>query len=979
MLLWTAVTVVAVVGFNQIAKIAVPSVAEGTAIAFRAVPESAATADITQLAELLNESRSSELIRPPVQTDRVWITFDARRPIDLAGQRWGAYWPSRHVTAMECWSGNTSLSDIVGANALRGSEVLPRGALHVDTLLPGYSYMVGADVDRLEVLCRASFKGPARITARVLSESQLEDRIRQREAQGNVLLGAMGALVVFTLLIAIASRSLLYGTLAAWLAVNMAMAAFSIGMDTKWYVALGGIDAAHDFKKVVAAAYLGLTVLLFLTAFAQELASLPTRRGVQLLRWIIGLALAGTILLPYNFGLLFLWTGAGICALIGTWLMVQVLGAHNSKAARWYVASIMATISGSLGEVASAAVGAATPSAGFDSISAALLAAVLTSLAIAEQFNASQSKAIHAERRLRKAYDESPVGLLTLQANGTITYANQACNQVLQYSGSLVGLNLGNFVGDSNVERFRDPYVLSAGLSRQWQFRCQLGEPAKTCFLQVTASIGELDSIDATLQDVTAVQTSHEQLSHLAQHDPLTDAFNRRGLMNFQSALDSTPGRLGGEGNAELPRPTYGLAFLDLDKFKLVNDLYGHAIGDDLLQQTCQRIRSLLTPGDCVARVGGDEFVLLLEGRSGRDLTLVCEQIIHAVTQVTYLVEGLSLKVGISVGLIKAWRDHFSSLSEALSSADTLCRIAKRKDGMHLICADPNSEYFDELRDQLYISGFLDKNEVPPDLFLVMQPELSIAAPASSLNFEILIRMRRPDGSVIPALRIISAAESLGKSSLIDRWVVETALAWIDRHWNTLVNTQFIGVNLSGGSLNDIAFMTFLNMCFETHRQALSKVLFEITETVALADIEGVKAFVRQAKEQGAKFALDDFGAGFSSFGYLKGLPADALKLDGSLVVGAVNSPASVAIIANVTRLSADLGMKSVAEFVEDVQTLDMLSELGVDYAQGYAVSPPLPPERILAARSTLDLVVDARVRAYLENGRDQAQLPLLQ
>jgi EAL domain-containing protein (putative c-di-GMP-specific phosphodiesterase class I) len=249
-----------------------------------------------------------------------------------------------------------------------------------------------------------------------------------------------------------------------------------------------------------------------------------------------------------------------------------------------------------------------------------------------------------------------------------------------------------------------------------------------------------------------------------------------------------------------------------------------------------------------------------------------------------------------------------------------------------------------------------------------MQPEISLTAPFDSLNFEVLLRLRKSNGQVLPAGIIIEAAEAHGKTAIIDRWVVTTTIEWLETHADTLLNTRFVGVNLSGGSLNDEAFTEELFSLFEIHPVALSKICLEITETVALTDMRNMQRFIDRVRGIGAKVGLDDFGAGYSSFGYLKELTVDALKLDGSLVRDAAHSPSGMAIIEAIAGLVNSLGMKSIGEFAEDLATIKALSFAGVDYAQGYGISKPVMPERILAANSGADFIEDPEIMAFIQS-----------
>jgi EAL domain-containing protein (putative c-di-GMP-specific phosphodiesterase class I) len=281
---------------------------------------------------------------------------------------------------------------------------------------------------------------------------------------------------------------------------------------------------------------------------------------------------------------------------------------------------------------------------------------------------------------------------------------------------------------------------------------------------------------------------------------------------------------------------------------------------------------------------------------------------------------------------------------------------------------ESGDQFFRQHKEELDLIAALERGETPAGLFLVMQPEISLTSPFDSLNFEVLLRLRKADGQILPAGIIIEAAEAHGKSAIIDRWVVNTTINWLETNVESLGNTRFVGVNLSGGSLNDEAFTEELFSLFERHPVALSMICLEITETVALTDMRNMQRFIDRVRSVGAKVGLDDFGAGYSSFGYLKGLTVDALKLDGSLVRDAAHSPSGMAIIEAIAGLVTSLGMKSIGEFAENLATIKVLAAAGVDYAQGYGISRPVMPERILAARSGADFIEDPEIMAFIRS-----------
>ncbi|MDE1179416.1 EAL domain-containing protein [Paraburkholderia sp.] len=304
---------------------------------------------------------------------------------------------------------------------------------------------------------------------------------------------------------------------------------------------------------------------------------------------------------------------------------------------------------------------------------------------------------------------------------------------------------------------------------------------------------------------------------------------------------------------------------------------------------------------------------------------------------------------------------------DALAHADRACREAKRTAHGHLVTYARGAPAFEERAREIGLVESLGQHRLPDGLFLVMQPIMSMTDPHGSLDFEVLLRLRKPDGSVTPAGPLIAAAESSGNTASIDRWVLSTVLEWITTHRERLDHTRFVCVNLSGGSLNDEQFMEEIFGLLERYRAVARYLCLEITESVALHDLENTQRFIARAHEMGARIALDDFGAGQTSFKYLKELSADALKIDGAFVRTMCQHPADTAIVEAIVALARNLGMRSVAEWVEDVDTLRALKDIGVDYVQGFVIGKPQESEALLAAQSAASFIERAEVREFVD------------
>jgi diguanylate cyclase (GGDEF)-like protein len=464
------------------------------------------------------------------------------------------------------------------------------------------------------------------------------------------------------------------------------------------------------------------------------------------------------------------------------------------------------------------------------------------------------------------------------------------------------------------------------------------------------------ERIEGSLQDITVRVEATARLQFLADHDPLTGVFNRRGIEQVFDAANSVLGK----------DKTMALAYVDLDRFKLINDLFGHIAGDMVLRHVCERINKLLVEGQVLGRVGGDEFVLVFSGGAIQSAVDTCRHIIYAISTEPFVEGDRAFQVKCSIGLVEVGCGIRED--DAVSLADRACREAKDAHEGNLVVYQQEMSVFAERAEELQLIQHLDMSQ-PEGLFLMMQPSMSLRDPYGSLNFEVLLRMRGKDGAIVPAWKVITAAERNGRIATIDKWVLTTTLEWLATHSEHLKNSSYVAVNLSGGSLNDERFIADAFSILAEHGSTVSRLCIEITESVALHDLTNTRHFIDGIRKFGAKLALDDFGAGYTSFSYLRSLPADAIKIDGAYVKDLLAHPANQAIVQAIVDLTRNLGMKCVAEWPEDIPTLEALAEMGVDYAQGYVISRPLMPERILLGSSSADFIEDPATARFVREG----------
>jgi diguanylate cyclase (GGDEF)-like protein len=479
----------------------------------------------------------------------------------------------------------------------------------------------------------------------------------------------------------------------------------------------------------------------------------------------------------------------------------------------------------------------------------------------------------------------------------------------------------------------------------------QGADTVRTLLVKATLARGR---IEGSLQDVTQQKKATEDLLFMANNDPLTKVYNRRGIEQIleESVLQLANGK------------PLALAYLDLDRFKLINDLYGHATGDDVLQQVCVRVAAMLTGGQHIGRVGGDEFVIVLPDTPIALASWICRGIVNRIGNTPFNIGDMAFQVRGSVGLIEV--SPGMPIRDALATADRACRAAKNGHHENLVVYEKDAPAFREREAELDLVARLSSGTAPEGLFVVMQPIMSLKAPHDSLNFEVLLRMRDHDGTLIPTPRVITAAENSGRISVIDRWVLATTLEWLDTHHEILSTTQFVCMNLSGASLNDERFIQDAFVMLSKNLRAASRLCIEITEGVALHDLDNTRRFIDRVRSYGVKVALDDFGAGYTSFSYLRELPADILKIDGSFIVDMNLHPANIAIVEAIVSLAMNLGMRTIAEWAEDNATVQTLADIGVDYVQGFAVARPQAPQQILAATSSASFIQDEALAGFV-------------
>jgi diguanylate cyclase (GGDEF)-like protein/PAS domain S-box-containing protein len=546
-------------------------------------------------------------------------------------------------------------------------------------------------------------------------------------------------------------------------------------------------------------------------------------------------------------------------------------------------------------------------------------------------------------------------GVITTDATSTIDYINPVAEQ-------LTGWRLEDAMGRPVEEIFRafheetcepleNPLTVSIRRSRPIKSvrpMLLIRRDGNELYVESTASPiragnGKVGGGVLVFHDVSESRELNRRLSYHASHDLLTGLVNRREFENrLERALKSAKAR----------ETSYALCYLDIDQFKIVNDTCGHSAGDALLGQMGALLKSKVRWRDTLSRLGGDEFGILLEACTLDEAMRMAESLREAVRSFRFSWEERVFRLGASIGVVPITADN-EDVASVLSAADSACAAAKEqgRNRVHSF-AENDIELMRRRREMQWaarINAALEEDRF--ELFRMPIQPLQVAE--TGAHYELLLRLRDENNRIVAPDNFIAAAERYGIMPSIDRWVIENALRWLVSEADERERLAMCSINLSGQSLGDDKFLPYVIDQF--HRSGLdaSKICFEITETAAVASFSQANRFIQALKELGCKFALDDFGTGLSSFGYLKHFPVDYLKIDGSFVREILHDPIDREMVRSINEIGHLTGKQTIAEFAENAEIIQMLKNIGVDYAQGYGVAQPQRVVRSAASQSS--------------------------
>ncbi|MDE2304179.1 MAG: EAL domain-containing protein [Gammaproteobacteria bacterium] len=534
-------------------------------------------------------------------------------------------------------------------------------------------------------------------------------------------------------------------------------------------------------------------------------------------------------------------------------------------------------------------------------------------------------------------------GVITTDARGVIDYVNPVAEQ-------LTGWRLEDTQGRAIEEVFRafheetcepleNPLAVAIRRTRSIKSvrpMLLIRRDGNEIYVESTASpirdgSGAVSGGVLVFHDVSEARELNRRLSYHASHDVLTGLVNRREFEHrMERALKSAKAR----------ETSYALCYLDLDQFKIVNDTCGHSAGDALLGQVGGLLKSKVRWRDTLARLGGDEFAILLESCTLDEAMRMAETLREAVRNFKFTWEERTFRLGASIGVVPISVDN-ADVASVLSAADSACQAAKQSGRNRVHSFEENDIDLMRRRREMQWAARINTALEEDRFELFRQSILPLRDQESGAHYELLLRMRDENGKIVTPDNFMTAAEHYGITPNIDRWVVENAFRWLVSDADEREKLAMCSINLSGLSLGDDKFLPYVIDQLTRSGLDATKICFEITETAAIASFSQANRFIQALKELGCKFALDDFGSGLSSFGYLKHFPVDFLKIDGSFVKEILHDPIDREMVRSINEIGHLTGKQTIAEFAENAEIINMLRTLGVDYAQGYGISQP--------------------------------------
>jgi diguanylate cyclase (GGDEF)-like protein/PAS domain S-box-containing protein len=569
-------------------------------------------------------------------------------------------------------------------------------------------------------------------------------------------------------------------------------------------------------------------------------------------------------------------------------------------------------------------------------------------LTVLEMLPESGPVAVPARPRAMVTLDAMGESVITVDAEGRIDYINHSAETLLsQPFDQVMGKSfseVASLVDETDRRSLGDPVrkALATGgrvtMGRRAVLVPANAGPERSVEISVTPLRFEgkdILGLVLVLHDTSELRGLARQMTYQASHDALTGLVNRREFeRRLQEAMDSA--QTGNVGHA--------LCYLDLDRFKVVNDTCGHTAGDNMLREVASLIKEAVRDSDTVGRIGGDEFALLLVGCPLEKARQIADDVVRSVNDYRFVWKDKIFNIGVSIGLVEIGNGG-GAIEDIMNSADSACYVAKKQGGLHVHVYSAREEasarHSGEIHWLQRLQGALRDNKFE----LYYQPIVHARADGvRGPALEVFVRLEGENGQpVTPPSEFIHAAERYRLMPHIDRWVVQTVLSALGRGGMRLPPGRSVAINIAGQTLGDSDFLEFVVDCFDHTGANPGDICFEVTEGAVVANLDHAHRFIAVLHGMGCEFALDDFGSGLSSFSTLRTLPMDYVKIDGSFIKNLAGDTVNQAMVTAMIELSRSLNFRVVAEQVEDQLSLDTVIGMGIDFVQGFVVGRPQP------------------------------------
>ena len=758
-----------------------------------------------------------------------------------------------------------------------------------------------------------------------------------------VVQGALIFLAAFAAVLAFYKKNNFFLVITAWVLCNLYLGGRMLGMDSFWLQKQLPAYSIGYISQLVVGAYFLLSQQLL------QISINLSSHSSRLNKALGGLVFVVFILAFIPYAPLFnasLHITIPLALGLALALVIDQLHPLRQKPLNFWHVMLLTTLSFALFAYAlSLFTSTTTIHPHFNAFIFLVLANITISFGIADRMK--ELRLSHDE--LRSNYQNSPFAIIKINHEGKILRSNRAFRQLCSKLKQPVPTQWNTLFTE---QRWSD-IVKRTQASKHTEINLQSSQlfPSKTPLLALYANVIPGGYV-LTLQDITLYMNTLNQLKGMINNDPITQTLNQRGL---EKGLDHVL------ANLTQHQPCF-LAYLDVNRVGYVNRIHGHSAGEVLLQEVSLRINEVLKSNYTFGRIDSDDFVFLLDKTNAKQAQKIGEIITERLNSSIIKTGYRQYKLNVYLGMIGV--GHEMSTEVALRTAQQACMEA-RLTNTPLVIHHLGSKAMQERAEEQQLFEQFEAG-ITDDILIAVQPLMNLLNPLATFKVEILLRIRRKNGELIPLHSFIPAAEENGTIRIIDKAVFTKTLEWLCTNLSDLEKINRVNINLSGYSLNDDDFIEELFVLLDQYQPVLHKLCVEITEGVALEDLQRTRSFMIRLQKRGIYTALDDFGAGYTSFSYLRELPANIIKIDGALIQDMLSKESNIAIVRTLVELTRNLGVECVAEWVEDLETLKELQKMGVNYAQGFVISKARSKEDILAAKDIRDLIQDEGVLSFI-------------